>query len=105
MNNVANVLPLLILAPMLGACQPQASPPHGSAAMPSGQADACGATKLVRFVGRSDSGPERAAITSASGARSIRWLTPGMAVTMDYREDRLNANIGADNRYTGFNCG
>ena len=35
----------------------------------------------------------------------IRWIEPGMAVTMDYRHDRLNANLSGNGRINSFNCG
>ena len=40
-----------------------------------------------------------------SGARALRWIRPGDAVTMDYREDRLNVRLDAENRVEAFNCG
>lgn len=104
---------MAMMAMMLAACQPQAQGPENTAPAPSPApapppalpaADACGAAKLAAYVGLGDSPARRAAIAAESGARTIRWLTPGMAVTMDYRPDRLNADIGADGRYTGFNC-
>lgn len=93
-----------LLAPLLAACQPQTTAPGGGGSPPA-QADYCGVAKLGKFVGIADSAAQRAAVMAASGAKIIRWLTPGMAVTMDYRQDRLNANIAATGRYTGFSCG
>lgn len=34
----------------------------------------------------------------------VRVIRPGMAVTMDYREDRVNLDVDADNRVTGVRC-
>ena len=106
---------ILLLVPLLAACQPQTTAPAGGGSptapapggtgSPPAQADYCGAAKLGKFVGIADSAAQRAAVMAASGAKIIRWLTPGMAVTMDYRQDRLNANIAATGRYTGFSCG
>ncbi|NJS13594.1 MAG: peptidase inhibitor I78 [Sphingopyxis sp.] len=98
------ILAIFTAAPLLAACEPAATEPGGSAAIPD-VADACGATKLTDHVGSSDSPALRETIAKASGAKAIRWLTPGMAVTMDYRADRLNANIDAAGRYSGFSCG
>jgi hypothetical protein len=35
----------------------------------------------------------------------IRWVQPGMAVTMDYREDRLTVRLDSGNRIVAANCG
>ena len=49
--------------------------------------------------------PLREEITTRSGAQSIRWIEPGMAVTMDYRGDRLNAELDQDGVITAMRCG
>ena len=97
------VFGLSACAALLAACQPYASDPGDAGAAPE-TADLCGAAKVTSWVGKADSPAAREAIAKASGAKNIRWITPGMAVTMDYRQDRLNANIDADGRFTGFNC-
>lgn len=35
----------------------------------------------------------------------VRVIRPGMAVTMDWREDRLNLEVDADNRVLTVRCG
>ena len=40
-----------------------------------------------------------------SGARTVRVIRPGDAVTMDYRQDRLNIELDADGKIVRFNCG
>ena len=100
--NIKAVIGTGVAAVTLSACQPYASEPDGSGAPET--PDACGATKLNDWVTKADSPAARGAIAKASGAKNIRWITPGMAVTMDYRPDRLNANIDAGGRYTGFTC-
>lgn len=84
--------------PLLAACQPMDTAPGDAA-------DGCGAAKVQSWVGKKDSPAARAAIAKESGAGSIRWLTPGMPVTMDYRLDRLNAKMDASGTYTGLDCG
>ena len=41
----------------------------------------------------------------ASGANVVRWLEPGSVMTMDFRADRLNLNLGKDGRINGAGCG
>ena len=52
-----------------------------------------------------DSAAQRASITVTSEARAIRWLTPGMAVTMDYNPTRLNIEIDKTGEIFRINCG
>ncbi|KLI99915.1 I78 family peptidase inhibitor [Luteimonas sp. FCS-9] len=40
-----------------------------------------------------------------AGARQHRAIGPGDAVTLDFREDRLNIDLDAEGRITGFRCG
>ena len=39
-----------------------------------------------------------------SGAKNARVVKPGMAVTMDFREDRLTINVDAQNRIERIGC-
>ena len=103
MSKVGTIVAGTAVAALLAACQPYASAPGDPGATPE-TPDRCGAGKVTKWTGQADSPAMRDAIAKASGAKSIRWLTPGMAVTMDYRQDRLNANIDASGKYTGFHC-
>ena len=40
-----------------------------------------------------------------SGARTVRVIYPGQAVTMDFREDRLNLRVDYRRRITAVRCG
>ncbi|KAF1013339.1 MAG: hypothetical protein GAK31_03488 [Stenotrophomonas maltophilia] len=40
-----------------------------------------------------------------SGARHARVVKPGMAVTMDFREDRLTVQVDENNRISNASCG
>jgi hypothetical protein len=39
-----------------------------------------------------------------SGARTLRWIAPNTAVTMDFRPDRLNVYVDAKGRIERFTC-
>ncbi len=67
--------------------------------------DECGASLVQSFVGIRANTALREEITTRSGAESIRWIEPGMAVTMDYRGDRLNAELDQDGVITAMRCG
>ncbi|MBA3676342.1 MAG: hypothetical protein H0W74_02925 [Sphingosinicella sp.] len=84
---------------MTGACV-QVIPEGG--ASPTGPCDASRAQSLI---GRSGTGQLGADALRRTGARDIRWIQPGQAVTMDFRADRLNIELDAGNRVVRFTCG
>ena len=94
---------IIIAGLLLGGCTaPEADvnenvPVHGA-----GQCDASAAQDLVGRMARGDLGAEALART---GARTIRWIQPNSAVTMDYRMDRLNIELDGNNRVTAIRCG
>jgi polyisoprenoid-binding protein YceI len=60
---------------------------------PMPAAGACNAGKAQAWFGKKATPAVRAAVQSATGAKSIRWLYPDSVVTMDFREDRLNVTM------------
>lgn len=44
-------------------------------------------------------------VIADTGSRAARVIKPGQAVTMDYREDRVNINVDAKNVVTSVKCG
>jgi hypothetical protein len=73
------------------------APVHGD-----GQCDAAGAQQLVGRARSAELGAEAMRLT---GAGAVRWLTPGMIVTMEYREDRLNIHVDENSKVVRINCG
>lgn len=51
----------------------------------------------------SEANVERARV--ASGAESVRVIRPGMMVTMEFVESRLNVDVDDDGIITGLRCG
>ncbi|NIJ18393.1 hypothetical protein FHS95_000062 [Sphingomonas naasensis] len=92
------VLPLALLA--TGACQqnpaPEPTPP------PPGK---CVADGLGGFTGKTRSDALEKEALRLSGSTSARWISPGMAVTMDFREDRLNFELDAQGKIVRAFCG
>ena len=62
-------------------------------------ADACHATQYVGLIGK----PITEAGLPAEGP-DVRYIRPGTQVTMDFRADRLNIDIDAAEKITGFRC-
>lgn len=60
---------------------------------------------LDRFVGQKASAELGAQLLAASGARTFRWGAPGMAMTMDFRADRLTVSYDEKMTITSARCG
>lgn len=98
MPGVQPPLFLAILAAMLtlAACTTDAAQPGGS---PS-----CRAEAAQRLVGKPKPSDEQA--KALTGARIVRQIAPGQAVTFDFREDRVTITTNpATGRVVGASCG
>ena len=49
--------------------------------------------------------PRVAKVKADTGSDRIRVIKPGMMVTMDYREDRVNLDVDKDNQVLTVRCG
>jgi hypothetical protein len=92
----------LIIPLWFAACATTAPEP---APIGSGGGYVCHSFAERAFIGRVASSEVGVELLRASGAKVIRWVQPGMMVTMDYREDRLTVHLDANNRITGASCG
>ncbi|MDV3456462.1 I78 family peptidase inhibitor [Sphingomonas sp. HF-S4] len=90
-------LPALALA-TIGCTQ---TPPPG-AEVPGVE---CNAAKLGTLVGKTRSAAVEAEALKLSGAKTVRWLAPDSAATMDFRVDRLNLYTDASGKITRSGCG
>jgi hypothetical protein len=97
-----------IAAAALAACATQAPPPaadpapipeHGTT---SGHT--CDGTRIQQFVGQQRSPALEQQMLEASGAATVRWVPPGMAVTMEFRADRLTVFLDANSRIERLSC-
>ena len=93
--------PLSTLVVLLGlaAC---ASPPATDAVASGGT---CNAEPAQSYVGKPASDTDLQAAFKASGAKGMRSIKPGQAVTMDYREDRVNIYQDASGNIERISCG
>jgi hypothetical protein len=66
------------------------------------ECDASGAQSLIGQ-GKSDALGTEA--LKRTGTGTIRWIAPGQPVTMDYRTDRLNIEVDANEITTRITCG
>ncbi|WAT17621.1 I78 family peptidase inhibitor [Aurantiacibacter sp. MUD11] len=69
---------------------------------PAGECDAEAAQHLVGATASPDLGAELLELT---GARTLRWVPPRTAVTMDFRPDRLTVSYDDDMTIERITCG
>lgn len=99
---------LALLAPLaLGACViPVPVPNDTPGAVEVIPADTCGARGLGRFVGGPAGAVEGVRLVGADGQPAVvRVIRPGDAVTMDFREDRVNVEVDAAGAVSRIYCG
>lgn len=93
---------LIAAAALAGAagCMHMHETPAAEPADPAG-ATACGAENFGSYIGQTEAA--FAAVTFPAGA--MRVICHECAVTMDYREDRLNFWLDADGKIARVSCG
>lgn len=95
MKNLFAVVPALLLS----ACVIIPLP------VPKAAAGECRNDGLQRFVGQPATQQLGAEMLRVSGATRLQWINPGMAVTMDFRPERLRIQLGANGRIESLRCG
>lgn len=82
-----------------GAAGPEGDPPTRA---PEGTCD----TELVEgLVGNDATAETGRRLLDLSGAKTLRWVPPRTAVTMDFRPDRLTVSYDDDMMITKISCG
>ena len=87
----------LLLPVGLVACASYPTPMPGPAR--------CNAGAVQGAVGREAAPREVQNIRRRAGARDVRVIRPGQAVTMDFRSDRLNIEVDHRNTVRRVHCG
>ena len=99
---------LMACSPTPATTEPMAPTPGPEAAAPvtpevppavTPAEDACGAQQYQALIGK----PVTDAGVPAEGP-NVRYIRPNTQVTMDFRADRLNIDIDAGEKITGFRC-
>ena len=98
MRAAALMIPLL-----LAACN--AAGGQSPSPIPATTEGPCRNDGLDRFVGQTATAEIGTQLLEASGARTLRWGAPGMAMTMDFRPDRLTVSYDEKMVITSARCG
>ena len=96
---------VVTLLPLLAACTSAGSWMPGQAG-PTVQGDGhCDAAPVAWAVGKKGDEQVMKQVWQQSGAGLIRPIAPHQAVTLDFREDRVNVHLDADNTIIRLDCG
>ena len=99
----------VLVAPALMACTNNRQPRYQTGVREPislrDDGDECGASLVQTFVGLRANETLRDEVARRSGAKSVRWIEPGSAVTMDFRGDRMNATLDEDGVIQTLRCG
>lgn len=108
-HSVLAVLPFCVL---LSACASTGSSggatpsaPAAPIAEPADGGVVCDSTVLAEYVGKAPTPELLEQARARSGARHVRVGQPGMAMTMDFRQDRLTVFVGENGLIETISCG
>ncbi len=65
----------------------------------------CNSDGLNKFVGQPADRDVGANALNQSGAKVLRWIPPNSAISMDFRQDRLNIEYDENRMITRISCG
>ncbi|MBP6405741.1 MAG: starvation-inducible protein [Ramlibacter sp.] len=98
---LALLVPMLLL--LLGCAGPASGPaPSPTPAAPPPRA--CASEPAAALAGRPFDAAVQAEAQRLSGARSVRVIRPGQAVTMDFNAYRLNIELDGGGRVVRLRC-
>ena len=64
----------------------------------------CRETGLPQFVGKAPTQDVATQMLTVSGAKDLRWVPHGGAMTVDRRSVRVTAHLGPDGRIASVHC-
>ena len=93
----------LAIAPLMSACATTAPdvPAEPERRLPG----ECDATPVQSLIGSRATGEVGARLLAETGAKTLRWVPPRTAVTMDFRPDRLTVRYDDNYTITSIACG
>ena len=103
MRLATTVAMTLAIATLSAGCATTAM--DGAERVPMAGAGECDAEATQTLRGQQATQALGAEAMRLSGARSLRWIPPNSAVTMDFRPDRLNIEYDEAMGVTAIRCG
>ncbi len=100
------LLPIIALA-MAGCADPERDAPYNTTPVPEKDAGGfeCSADAAQYAVGQKTSVELAAELMKKTGSKTLRWIPPRTAVTMDFRSDRLSISYDDAMVITQVSCG
>ena len=95
----------LLATPLIAACSTMPPPAIEPPVRGESPGYTCSEAGLESFVGQQATAEIGAEILRQSGARVLRWIPEGSAVTLDLRYDRVNIKLDRQNRIETVTCG
>jgi hypothetical protein len=104
MHDLKYIRPLALLVPvlLLGCAEPAPAPAPEPMPAPPGE---CAVEPARLLEGKAFDAEVQAQAQRLSGARAVRVIRPGQAVTMDFNPFRLNIELDASDRVLRVRCG
>jgi hypothetical protein len=90
---------------LLSACATTTAPPPSAPIGSDADAAMCDAAPAQSLVGQRATAATGAQLMAATGARTLRWVPPRTAVTMDFRADRLTVSYNDQMVIERISCG
>jgi Peptidase inhibitor I78 family len=97
----------LIAFILLGCTDPAQKAPYTTTPVPENEAGGfeCSAEAAQYAVGQKTSVELATPLMAKTGSKTLRWIPPRTAVTMDFRNDRLNIAYDDSMVITQISCG
>ena len=100
-----NCLIALLSCVLLASCAPAASLQPAEAGPDIGGDGRCDTAPVAWAVGQKGDEAVLKKVWAQSGAGLLRPIAPDRAVTRDFRDDRINVYLDADNTIIRMSCG
>ncbi|CAM4415833.1 MULTISPECIES: I78 family peptidase inhibitor [Stenotrophomonas] len=104
----SSLLLLAAILPLAACSHAGGNAPAEVGSLPAKVSDGpqeCRPDALEAFTGKTADEATIKKLVADSGARNARVVKPGMAVTMDFRQDRVTVQVDAQNRIERASCG
>ena len=93
---------VVLASALLAACAaaPAGPPVHGQV-----PGYVCNAEGADRFIGQPATAETGTAILRATHSAVIRWVRPGMMITMEFSASRVTVRMDSEQKIIAINCG